>query len=204
MPTWSERAEQFLGVLSGTIHAEPPDRAIRVVFLGHTAIESGGELALVRLLPGLRHTDAHVVLGADGPLVARSKRPAPTVEVLPFEDAGRTVSRDQVVPGGLSPAAVLATARYVVQLARRLRELQPDLVHTNTLKAALYGGAAARLAGVPVVWHIRDRIADDYLPASTARAVRRLAHVIPNGVITNSRATQRTLGRARRDADGDR
>ena len=41
---------------------------------------------------------------------------------------------------------------------------QPDLVHTNSLKAALYGGVAGRLAGVPVVWHVRDRIADDYLP----------------------------------------
>ena len=41
----------------------------------------------------------------------------------------------------------------------------PDIVHTNSLKAALYGGVAGRLAGVPTVWHIRDRS-----PPTTCRA----------------------------------
>ncbi len=68
-------------------------------------------------------------------------------------------------------------------------------MHTNSLKAALYGGVAARLAGVPVVWHIRDRIADDYLPRPARRAVQALALVLPTAVIANSEATRSTLGR---------
>ena len=60
--------------------------------------------------------------------------------------------------------------RHVLRLRRRLRELEPDIVHTNSLKAALYGGVAARLAGVPLAWHIRDRIADDYLPGAGGAA----------------------------------
>ncbi len=67
-------------------------------------------------------------------------------------------------PGRLSPAAVVGSALYTVRLARRLRSLRPDLVHTNSLKAGVYGGLAARAVGIPQVWHVRDRIAADYLP----------------------------------------
>jgi glycosyltransferase involved in cell wall biosynthesis len=87
---------------------------------------------------------------------------------------------------------------YAVRLSRRLRTLAPDLVHTNTLKAALYGGLAGRMAGVPVIWHIRDRIAADYLPRPAVHAVRQLARILPSAVIVNSYATADTLRRAGR------
>jgi glycosyltransferase involved in cell wall biosynthesis len=73
------------------------------------------------------------------------------------------------------------------------RSERPDVVHTNTLKAALYGGIAARLAGVPVVWHVRDRIAVDYLPPATVRLVQAASRVLPNAVVANSQATMATL-----------
>ena len=88
---------------------------------------------------------------------------------------------------------VLMTLRYIGLLRHRVRELRPDLVHTNSLKAALYGGLVGRLCGVPVIWHIRDRIADDYLPRSAVRLVSSLSRILPNAVIANSQATLRTL-----------
>ena len=94
----------------------------------------------------------------------------------------------------LGPARAAAIAGDVAALARRLRQLHPDVVHTNSLKAALYGGVAARLAGVPVVWHIRDRIATDYLPAPAVRVVRALARRLPDAIIVNSVTTRDTLG----------
>ena len=80
----------------------------------------------------------------------------------------------------------VAHCRYVRTLRRRLRELRPDLIHTNSLKAALYGGVAGRLAGIPVIWHIRDRIAPDYLPTACRRMVRVGARVPSECVIANS------------------
>jgi glycosyltransferase involved in cell wall biosynthesis len=71
-----------------------------------------------------------------------------------------------------------------------LRDLEPDLVHTNSLKAAIYGGIAARLEGIPVVWHIRDRIASDYLRPDAVLAIRGLALVIPDCIVFNSRASR--------------
>ena len=106
----------------------------------------------------------------------------------------RELRRDRVRAGRLPLGSAVVTAAYVVRLARRLRRLCPDLVHTNSLKAAIYGGLAARLAGVPVVWHIRDRISEDYLPPAAVRLVRALARRVPAGVIANSQSTLDTLG----------
>jgi glycosyltransferase involved in cell wall biosynthesis len=61
------------------------------------------------------------------------------------------------------------------------------------MKAALYGGAAARVAGLPVVWHLHDRIAGDYLPEAAVRLVRGAARILPTHVIANSRATLQTI-----------
>ncbi|MGQ9888470.1 MAG: glycosyltransferase family 4 protein [Aggregatilineales bacterium] len=49
---------------------------------------------------------------------------------------------------GTDPTQELAAARAIYALYRRL---QPDIVHQVTIKAVIYGGAAARLARVPAV-----------------------------------------------------
>lgn len=167
---------------------------MRVVYLDHCAQLSGGELAMSRLLPWLRDdVDPLVVLGEHGDLVGELERSDIPVLVLPMAGAAREVRKDTVVPGGVGPASVLATLVYVVRLARLLRRLRPDLVHTNSLKAALYGGVAGRLAGVPVLWHVRDRIASDYLPRPAVSLVRMLSRVLPRAVVANSHATLATL-----------
>ena len=66
-------------------------------------------------------------------------------------------------------------------------------MHTNSLKAGVYGSLAARAAGVPVVWHLRDRIAPDYLPRPAVGLVRRLVGRMADGVVANSTATLETL-----------
>ncbi len=153
---------------------------------------------MLRLLPHLQHVHAHVILGEEGVLAERLQQAGISVEVLAFTASAREVRRDAVRLGGDAPRAAVQTLAYSARLARRLRELQPDLVHTNSLKAGVYGGIAARLAGVPLVWHLRDRIADDYLPGPTVRLMRHFIAGIADGVIANSDATLDTLpGRVR-------
>lgn len=171
------------------------DAPLRVVYLDHVARWSGGEIALARLLEALDgDVEAHVILGEDGDLVAALEAiDGVTVEVLPMEAGLRDTRRGQVVPGRLPFRTLSMLTRYVWTLRGRLRELRPDLVHTNSLKSALYGGVAARLARVPVLWHVRDRIADDYLPRPAVRLVRLASRWIPNAVVTNSVSTLGTL-----------
>lgn len=167
-------------------------RRPRVVFLDHCAQLSGGEIALARLLSVLG-VDAHVILAEDGPLIAHLEEAGATVEVLPMAEGTRDLNRHQARPGLAAARSAMATAIYTARLARRLRCLRPDVVHTNSLKSAIYGGLAARVARVPVIWHVRDRIADDYLPSPAVRAVRAAARRLPNAIIANSQATLETL-----------
>lgn len=189
-PLVAERHRVIYARAAGTAPTRP-----RVVYVDHCAQLSGGELALLHLLPAL-DVDAHVILGEDGPLVAKLQAIGVPVEVLAMADEAGALHRDRVRPGRLPVAAVAHTGAHLARLARRLRQLRPDLVHTNSLKSALYGGAAARLVGIPAVWHIRDRITDDYLPPAACRLVRAAARVLPTAIIANSKTTQATLGRA--------
>jgi glycosyltransferase involved in cell wall biosynthesis len=174
-------------------NARTGQQKIRVVYVGHVAQLSGGEIALARLIEALEHVDPHVILAEDGPLVARLQASGISVEVLPMRERTRDLRRGRVGSGVPPITAFLDTAHYVYRLARRLRAIHPDLVHTNTLKAGVYGSLAARLARMPVVWHVRDRIAPDYLPRPAVLVLRGLIATVPNAVVVNSRATRSTL-----------
>ncbi|MDT4917520.1 MAG: hypothetical protein QOH89_2220, partial [Pseudonocardiales bacterium] len=175
--------------------AGPAPQRIKVVYLDHVARMSGGELALVRLIEALPTVEAHVILAEDGPLRPALEAAGATVEVLPLDPRARDLRRDEVASARLATARTAAVVgRYTLRLARRLRALEPDLVHANSLKSGYYGSAAARLARVPVVWHLRDRLADDYLPARAGRLTHALLRYLPDLVICNSAETLRTAG----------
>jgi glycosyltransferase involved in cell wall biosynthesis len=190
--SWAQVAERHEELYASALGGEDN---LRVVILDHTAVLSGGELAIARAIGGVgSHASVHAILGEEGPLRARLERAGATVEVLELDERARRVARSSVVPGRLDPRALVSTARYVWRLGRRLQRLRPDVVHTNSLKSALYGGVAARLAGVPCVWHVRDRVATPYLPAPAVRLVRVAARVLPRVVVANSNSTLRALG----------
>ncbi len=179
------------GALGGR-HARP----VRVVVLDHTGQLGGAELALARLCAALDPARVRVVvvLFADGPLRTRLERAGVPVRVLPLAPA--LAGTDRGSAGRSVWRAAVSAARtlpFVLRLAWRLRALRPDVVHATSLKADLLALPAARLARVPLVWHVHDRISDDYLPARLARWFRWLARRGPQHVVVNSRATAATL-----------
>ena len=174
-----------------TRHHRRTHRPLHVVYLDHVARLSGGEIALVRLIEALGPAvRSRAILGETGPLAQRLRSAGAEVEVLALPATTRERSRHDL----RSPVAALAVGAYVARLAARLRALDPDLVHANSLKSGYYGTLAARLAGVPIVWHLRDRLAQDYLPGPVAAATRRLLAHGPQAVLANSQTTLRTAG----------
>ncbi len=168
--------------------------------LDHTAEPGGAELALVRVLEGL---DPHrvtpvVVLFADGPLAARVRALGHEVVVVPLAGDVLGAGRATGPAAALHPRRVLAGASFLRRLVATLRRLDVDVVHTTSLKADLAGALAAPLARRPLVWHVHDRLAPDYLPARTARLLQSLARRVPHTVVANSEATAATLPGARR------
>lgn len=175
-------------------------RPVRVAVLDHTAEPGGAELALVRVLERL---DPHrvtpvVVLFAEGPLADRVRALGHEVVVVPL--AGDVLATDRTAGSTslLHPGRIAASASFLRRLVAALRRLDVDVVHTTSLKADLAGALAAPLARRPLVWHIHDRLAADYLPARTARLLQTLARRVPYAVVANSAATAATLPGARR------
>lgn len=168
---------------------------VRVLFLDHTAKIGGGEVALLNLILNLDRDFIYpiVSLWAEGPLVERI-RPHAETNVLVLPDAVGGATKDRLGWRSLlqCKAAFLACL-HVWKVARLARLLRVDLIHTNSLKADVIGGLAGRLARIPVVWHVRDRIETEYLPASVVRIFRWLSRTIPDSVIANSEATLGTL-----------
>jgi glycosyltransferase involved in cell wall biosynthesis len=166
---------------------------VRVLYLDHCARWSGAEIALARLVPALPDAEVTVLLAEHGPLEERLRAEGAVVEVVPLAATARDLRRASVVPSLGLLRALGETVRYVARLAGELRRRRPDVVVTNSLKSSLYGGVAARLVGVPVIWHVRDHVAPDSLPAGAVTLVRLAARVLPQAVIANSASTLASL-----------
>ncbi|MBP6715628.1 MAG: glycosyltransferase family 4 protein [Acidobacteria bacterium] len=123
-----------------------------VLFL-HTTSEIGGsDVSLVRLVEGLdrRRYSMIVALPSDGPLVARLRAAGARVEIMPV--LMKLTSRRGV---GFLLKFAWNYPRAIAALRQLIRREGVSLVHTNTIHN-LYGVTAARLAGVPHVWHFRE------------------------------------------------
>lgn len=171
----------------------------------HTAALGGGEIALLNLVAHLDRSryEPVVLLFADGPLVQLLRNKGVEVHVRPLHPSVGGSRKDSLGAASLLKfAAIGRSLAFCGALAGLMRRLSVDLVHTNSLKADLIGGVAARLAGIPLLWHVRDRIADDYLPRAVVRAFRLAGRLIPDRLVANSHATLATLiGAAEPSAD---
>lgn len=168
---------------------------MKIAYLDHTARWSGGEVALYNLLTHLKGIgipiDPIVILAEDGPLREKLAEKGVDVRVLPLDPTVRDRNR-HAVSSGLFRSA-FEVMRYSSRLARLLKEEKVDCVHTNSLKSAVYGAFAAKLARLPLVWHIHDQIQPPYLKSYVAKFIQKMARTLPNGIIANSSSTLATL-----------
>jgi glycosyltransferase involved in cell wall biosynthesis len=167
----------------------------RVLLFDHVATLSGGEIALFNLISHLDRNqfDPVVLLGEEGPL-ATKLRPFVEVHILPMHDDISRARKDSLGRSSLMKVKVAYfIAVYIRRLARFLRTQKIEIVHSNSLKSDVLAGFACRITRTPLIWHVRDRIAEDYLPSVVAKIFRRLTRWVPDYVIANSHATADTL-----------
>lgn len=167
-----------------------------ILFLDHTATLGGGEIALLHLVTHLDNKRYRpiVLLFSHGPLKDKLRAAGVKTLVLPLAPSIVHTRKEQLNRSALSRVRDLARLiRYIARLAALIRKIRPDIIHTNSLKADVIGGLAGRLANKRVLWHVRDRIADDYLPPKVVHAFRLGCRLIPHVVIANSQATFDTL-----------
>ncbi len=172
-----------------------------VLFFDHTARPRGGEIALLRLISALDRERYHplVVLGSAGEFQTLLAEAGIEAHYLPLPKGIADVRKEKLGPSALLSAGKAGECwSYARRLAAFMESHDVDLLHTNSLKADLIGAAAACRARVPLIWHVRDRIASDSLPALEASGFRLACRCLPDHIIANSQATLETLGRAAR------
>jgi glycosyltransferase involved in cell wall biosynthesis len=139
---------------------------VRIVFLSPSGELGGAETALLDIVAALREARSDWVLAmiaaSSGPLVAKAAAYA-DAEAMPFPNAlarlGEWGSRGSITSRlrlgmGLLKASAPAII-YERRLQKRLRDLNPDIIHSNGLKMHLLG-AQARPADAKLVWHLHD------------------------------------------------
>ncbi|MCL4486531.1 MAG: glycosyltransferase family 4 protein [Chloroflexi bacterium] len=136
-----------------------------IAFVHGSAQMSGVEFSTLYLVQHIDRTrwSPLVICPEEGDLPARCRSAgAPTAIVA----SPRLFSTSVRIAGAtfVNPAALLADLGSILAtvhpLSRELRRRRPALVVTKGLLAHLYGGLAARWAGVPCVWHVQDRVSN--------------------------------------------
>lgn len=171
-------------------------KRIRIALVDHTAKLGGGEFALFNFVTRLdpNRYEPLVILFSDGPLVSKLRQAGVPVLIVPLSSKIGDARKDSLgVKTLLRAGDAIRAFVFAWKLSRLLRKKEIDIVHANSLKADILGGLAARLAGLPVIWHVRDRIESDYLPESVTKVFRIAAKWLPSEIIANSAATLETL-----------
>ena len=121
----------------------------RVLFVSPWSCLYGAELCLLEAAAGLNRQrfSPTVVSTGEGPLLAELRAAQVPVKVLKMPYMTHQGAQSLEFLRGLVPA--------VVRLARYIRRSQFDIVYNNILQNP-YGALAARMAGVPCLWHIHE------------------------------------------------
>ena len=121
------------------------------------------------------------------------------LERIPVFSPGGLLDRKRSNVGGLlgNLRDAFASAQPVYRVVRSLRRNEADLVHTNSLKAHLLGGLAARMARLPLIWHMRDLLEE----GEGLSVVRRAASTCKPRVIAISEAVARQFDGLRLQVD---
>lgn len=171
-------------------------RPVCVALVGHTAQMGGAEHALMRLVEAMDRSRWRpvVVFGEDGPAVERMRRESLEVYVCSSGPCLAGTRKESLSVSGIFQAErIRALLSQVYRLCCFFRRRGVQLVHTNSLKSHVYGGIAARILGIPLVWHLRDSIREPYLPAPAVRCMRMLGGFLPDAVVAVSRSVAHDL-----------
>ncbi|MFQ5611534.1 MAG: glycosyltransferase family 4 protein [Anaerolineae bacterium] len=155
-----------------------------ILFVDHALALGGAETSLLSLMQQLESARHQPVLACGGSAVAEAARGAkiPVVE-MPFPRLRR------------NPRSLVDLWRGARRLAKLAQSRRVGLVHGNTVRASFYGALAAKMAGLPFVWHIRDFWLSESKPRWTwaDRWVKRALLALSKVVIANSEAVAAQL-----------
>ncbi len=147
----------------------------------------GAGMMLLWTMQHLQRLHPVFVTPGEGELTRRVREAGIETIVLPASAAWQRAQGKKGASGKLQKAAISPTLiGHVRALARLARERKAIGIHANSTRAAVLAGPAARLAGVPMWWHLRRE--------RPMQGSERIAYAFAHRVICVARAVKRTLG----------
>ncbi|MGG6265128.1 glycosyltransferase family 4 protein [Leptolyngbya sp. AN03gr2] len=137
---------------------------MRLLFFNAVGAIGGAERVLLTMIESLQEFDLEIflIVGTSGELIEAAEKLGVTVICLAlpqsinrFGDSGvrsRFSKFKLLLKAGLLLPEFLS---YLKQLRRMIQRIQPDLIHSNSIKTHLLL-AALRTVRIPIVWHIHD------------------------------------------------
>ncbi len=162
------------------------DSPAHIAYIDHAIDFGGAEHSLIELVSRLDRTSfTATILHTEGAKWLHSGQIADVERIAVFPDHPLLQQkRDEVSTGLLRLIPnVCSTVQLSLKLRAALRRTGAQLVHTNSLKAHFIGGLAARLARLPLIWHVRDLLRED----EGYHWLRRAAHLLHPHVIAISK-----------------
>jgi glycosyltransferase involved in cell wall biosynthesis len=141
----------------------------RILYINHTGNVSGAERVLVSMLRSLDRAEYEpfVSCPAEGDLQRLVEQESIQCLTIPSIHARFTLRPGRLLRYAWSLCRALAAIR------KTIREIEPDIVHANTLRAGIAATLASTGASQTVIWHVHDILPRH--PISTA--IRFLAYV---------------------------
>ena len=168
---------------------------MRIVYLNPVGRLGGAETSLREVLASVRAAepgwDLWLLLGEDGPLAQNARDLGVRVFVKPYPaslarlgDSGGWAALTRLLK------AAGSSAKYARSLALWLREIDPDIVHSNGFKMHMLG-AWTRPRRSRLIWHIHDYVSPRRLMRWLLRPFRKACTL----AIVNSRSVAHDVER---------
>lgn len=131
---------------------------IKVCFISHSSGIAGAEKAFPKLLKGLqgKGLEISVFLPEKGPIEQVLDRKEIEYYVIKY---GRWINSDKIFIKRIK--RTIKNLLITFPLALKIKKLKCDVVYTNT-STIISGALAARLLGLPHIWHFREFGIEDY------------------------------------------
>ncbi|MBD2081720.1 glycosyltransferase family 4 protein [Leptolyngbya sp. FACHB-17] len=158
---------------------------MRLLFFNAIGAIGGAERSLLTMLESLRKLDPSIeiflVVGTEGALIEAAEKLDVRVICLPLPQSinrfGDSGARSQFSKLKLLFKAGIALPKflnYLKQMRRTIQRIQPDLIHSNSIKTHILLASLPRVQA-PIVWHIHDFYQSRPLVAQILRWAQRSA-----------------------------
>lgn len=143
---------------------------MKIVFVNPVGAVGGAERAMLTFMKALRERqefpiELHLIVGTEGPLIEEARQLGVKVNILnlpeefnqlgdsAFKKRNRVISMLLLLSRSLKILPSLIN--YGKEFKQILKEMQPDLIHSNGIKTHLLT-IFAKPQNVPLIWHIHD------------------------------------------------